>query len=85
MYDADHEGNVNNKYATTLLGKPTRVLVESELVREVLDKERERNEERRRRLWAEALSGSSLWISRLARLSVSVGDKMTLLFTPNLK
>lgn len=45
MFQCDVEGDVNSKYATTLLGNPTRVLAESDLVRKVVtgrhDKKRE--------------------------------------------
>lgn len=46
MFNCDVEGDINSKYAITLLGNPTRVLAESDLVREVVadkghDKSRE--------------------------------------------
>ncbi|KUJ11914.1 uncharacterized protein LY89DRAFT_593912, partial [Mollisia scopiformis] len=39
MYTTDRPGEVNSKYATTLLGNPTRIMTESPLVKKVLDEE----------------------------------------------
>lgn len=38
MYEPDHEGDINSKYAVTFLGNPTRMLAESELVTETMNK-----------------------------------------------
>lgn len=38
MYKPDHKGDVNFKYAVTLLGNPTRMLSESELVKDTMNK-----------------------------------------------
>ncbi|RDW58585.1 hypothetical protein BP6252_13061 [Coleophoma cylindrospora] len=41
MFDADNTPEIGSKYAITLLGKPTRLLVESELVRTTMIREEE--------------------------------------------
>jgi hypothetical protein len=52
MYHSDTEGDVNYKYAITLLGNPTKLLAESDLVREIVHG---RHQERRAE-YAEKLS-----------------------------
>ena len=56
MYEADQVGDINHKYATTLLGNPTRVLEASELVQEVMSMEHDRDYDRQRKTCAEALA-----------------------------
>ena len=46
MYDCDQEGNVNFKYAMTLLGNPTLALHESAVTKEVMQREYGEDEER---------------------------------------
>jgi hypothetical protein len=51
MFKCDVKGDVNSKYAVTLLGNPTKVLAESELVRDVvMGRHVERREEYAERL-----------------------------------
>ena len=57
MFDSDHEGDINWKYATTLLGNPTRLLTESELVKRVMS---ERGHNRRRLEYAKELASEPL-------------------------
>ena len=57
MFDSDHEGDINWKYATTLLGNSTRLLTESELVKRVMS---ERGHDRRRLEYAKELASEPL-------------------------
>jgi hypothetical protein len=57
MYGSDTEGAVNSKYAMTLLGNPTKLLAESDFVRDVLEGW---EYERRRAEYAKKLSTEPL-------------------------
>jgi hypothetical protein len=70
MYKSDNDGDVNSKYAMTLLGNPTRVLAESPLVTEVVDGRRshdDRSFEYAQRLSQKPLQG--IKIEQIVRLS----------------
>jgi hypothetical protein len=56
MYHSDTEGDVNYKYAITLLGNPTKLLAESDLVRDVVHG----RHQKRRAEYAEKLSSEPL-------------------------
>jgi hypothetical protein len=56
MYYSDTEGGVNYKYAITLLGNPTKLLAESDLVRDVVHG----RHQKRRAEYAEKLSSEPL-------------------------
>src|SRR3954469_8756641 len=54
MYDSDRAGEVNSKYAATLLGNVTLVLAESDLVRAIMTSDQ--NEDENRKVNAHRLS-----------------------------